>query len=982
MRARLFDQLDQTGTDRPALVVAPAGFGKTTLLAQYAHRHDGPVVTYHADAMDAAHGDTAVRLVEAVRAAARRAKADTAGWPDARRDDAADRAEARAAVAAARDPATAVTEAMAAAAERAGGLLVTLDNLDQLTGTPGEQVVSHVLARRPRGVQLVLGTRRMPRLNLLRHELAGETALVGPDDLRLRRWEVERLLDEVYGEPLPADGVALLTRRTGGWPAALALFHLATRGRPLVDRYKAAASPFARWPAFRQYFADTVLAGVAPHIVDFLLRTCPYERLTAERCAKVSDLDPALLDDLAQVHALPVTGRGDTYRYETAFRGFLEALHAERLGGPSLNEAHRRAGELLLAEEAYPEAARAFARAGDWTQLQLLLAEHGRAAVEPPTAELIELVPEHLRRDEPWFAYAEAVQHLLDAQLQDSYEDFDRAARLFGEGRWHRASTRQKLGVGALVAPRPPRGVKLHWTGWLRIAVGPHAVESIRDAELAPAESELIRLVAGIFGGGVPEGITRDTREARMGRGDSLVAVLGLHMVRTAIEVTRGRASTLALERVADEADQLGLGWVARLALACRALGGGTYSAADAYAVAAESRRAGDRWGYLLTTAVGSISEIRTGRIDPDRLTALAAEARELAADAIAEWALAFIALGQARRGEPGAAALAREAVERAEKAGVPGAAVVATLALSVTDPVRRPSLLREAAVRAEAAGLAPAVVQFWHSTYAAQVVAQPAPVVTIHCFGGFRMEIAGRPLDLSAVRPRARSALRLLAMRAGRYVHREVLIEALWSDLAPAAATRNLQVTISALRGLLEPASGRGKAQLLVRSGDAYGLVLPPGAYADTAAFTEAVQRWQQMRRGGTFAAEVDAMRAALAAYGGDLLPEEGPADWAVEAREEFRNDATRVARELATAELSQGHVAEAVRAAEQCIALDPHDDEAWQVLLRAYARSATPAKAADARRRYADMLAGLGVTGPTPQQLDGIPRQLRRHD
>jgi DNA-binding SARP family transcriptional activator len=170
----------------------------------------------------------------------------------------------------------------------------------------------------------------------------------------------------------------------------------------------------------------------------------------------------------------------------------------------------------------------------------------------------------------------------------------------------------------------------------------------------------------------------------------------------------------------------------------------------------------------------------------------------------------------------------------------------------------------------------------------------------------------------------------------------------------------------------------------MLVRSGDAYGITLPAGSYADTAAFTDAVQRWQQLRRAGSFASELDAMRAALAAYSGELLPEEGPAEWVVEAREHFRHLATRVARELATAELTQGNVAEAIRAAEQCISLDPHDDEAWQVLLRAYARSGTPARALDARRRYADMLARLGVPEPTDQQIrDGrhasVPRQRR---
>ncbi len=952
VRARLFDQLDATGPTRPALVVAPAGFGKTTLLAQYAHRHAGPVAAYHADAMEVAHGETAVRLVEAVL----RARKKDSGTHIQR---------ARELVADARDEWTAVTDAMAWAVEQLGDLLVTLDNVDQLSGTSGEAVIEQVLARRPRGVQLILGSRRMPRLNLLRHELVGEAALIGADDLRLRRWEVDQLLDQVYAEPLPADDVTRLTRKTGGWPAALALFHLATRGRPLADRQKAAQSCFGRWPAFRQYFAETVLQEMSEWTKDFLVETCVFEMLTAERCANFTKLNQ--LDELA---AAPVIARGDSYRVEPALRIHLEALLTDRIGAAAVRERHARAAEFLETENAYPEAARAYARAGDWTALRLLLAEAGPRVVEPPTGELIELVPEALSAQEPWLVYANAVHHLHEAQLPAALNGFERAATMFGSGIGRAACEMQKAGVGALVADTLPTG-RPHWTGWLRIAVGAHAAAATRTiTELSPVEAELIRLVGAVFGGGVPAGITRNSHEAAMGPGDSPVAALGLRLVRASLAVTQG-GPTLALERIADEADALGLGWIARIALAARALGRTWYNAADAYAVAAECRRGGDRWGYVLSTAVGLISEQRDGTLDEERLAALAAEARQVQADAIAEWALAFVALAQARRGVPGSATLAADAVKRAENAGVPGAAVVATLALAVTDPVRRPALLREAVARGDAAGLNPATVRFWQVQYADAVVAEAVPAVTIRCFGGFRMEIAGRAVDLAGVRPRARSALRLLASQAGRFVHREVLIEALWSDLAPAAATRNLQVTISALRGLIEPISGRGNNQLLVRSGDAYGINLPAGAYADTAVFAEAVQRWQRMRRSGNFAAEVDAMRTALAAYGGELLPEEGPADWAVEARDGFRQQAARVARELAAAELSRGNIAEAVRTAQQCIALDPHDDEGWQVLLRAYTRSDTPAKAADARRRYADMLAGLGVAHPGEQRF-----------
>ncbi|GAB1644636.1 hypothetical protein KRMM14A1259_50590 [Krasilnikovia sp. MM14-A1259] len=982
-RVRLFDQLDAATAAGPVLVLAPAGFGKTTLLAQYARRHPGPAAAYQADAMEVAHGDTAARLVEAVLAARRTRPGTGAGMPGAPELPPAEAArtwsDARRLVAEARDEATAVVEAMADAALEPGGLLLTLDDIHHLIGTPGEQLVAQVLARRPRDVQIVLAARRPPGTPLLRHQLAGDGGLIGLDDLRFRRWEVERLLDEVYGEPLPPEETALLARRTGGWPAGLAMFHRAIRGRPMADRSRAAAAPLERWPAFRQFFDESVLAGVPADLLDLLVRTCVLDVLTPDRCARLTGapVDAAMVESLIGTYALPMTAHGDSYRYEPPFRAHLAQLLAEQLGPVGLREWHRRSAEVLLDEDAPAEAARSLARAGDWPALHLLLTEHGATVIRPPAADLLELVPAAQRADEPWLAYAEAEHHLNNAQLPEALERFRVAEAMFaadaaaGGDTGLRAARGQLAEVESLLAETLPRQ-GLHWTGWLRVAVGPNAVQNTRRVtELAPAEAELIRLVGAVYGGGVPEEITRETRTVGIDARDSAVALLGLRLVRTCIAVARSKASPAALERIADEAEMLGLGWVARLALGARALGRTSYTAVDAYAVAAACRRAGDRWGHLLVTSIGVICEVRDGRLDEERLAALSAEATDMGAESIAAWADAFGAMARARRGAPGAARDAQAAIDRAEAARVSGAAVAGMLAVAVADPLRREALLRAAADRAAEAELPRDTFTFWVAAYAAGATATQAPAVQISCFGGFSMAVSGRPVDLALVRPRARSALRLLAMHAGRFVHREVLIEALWSDLAPAAATRNLQVTISALRGLLEPDSGRGKAQMLVRSGDAYGIVLPAGSYADTAAFTEAVQRWQQQRRSGSFASEVDAMRAALAAYGGELLPEEGPAEWAVEARDQFRQLATRVARELATAELTQGNVAEAIRAAEQCIALDPHDDEAWQVLLRAYARSATPAKALEARRRYADMLARLGVPEPTPQQL-----------
>jgi ATP/maltotriose-dependent transcriptional regulator MalT len=575
-RVRLFDQLDGAIGSGPALVLAPAGFGKTTLLAQYARRHIGPAAAYQADAMEVAHGDTATRLIEAVLSASRplpdvlpgdhsAGAADTPSHPDPARAV----ADARQIIEAARDETTAVLEVMATAAAEPGGLLLTLDHIDHLLGTPGETLLAQILARRPRNVQILLAARRQPGANVMRHELGRDGAVIGIDDLRFRRWEVERLLEEVYGEPLPPEDSALLARRTGGWPAGLALFHRGTRGRPMSDRCRAAAAPLERWPAFRQLFDEEVLPGVPPEVLGLLVRTCVFDVLTTERCSRLmgADVHGGQLESLVRAYSLPITTHGDSYRYEPPFRAHLALLLAERLGPVELREWHRRAAEVLVDEDAYAEAGRSLARAGDWLALQLLLAEHGRAVVRQPAAELIELVPAPYRTQEPWLVFAEAESLLNDAHVQAAAELFKAAAELFnnrrgtGDEAGLRATERELDEVDSLLRKTVVPRKGMHWAGWMRVAIGPHAVQSTRKVtDLAPAEAELARLIGAIYGGGVPEEITRETHTVGVDSRDSPIALVALRLVRTAIAVARGKSSPAVLERIADEAESRGAG--------------------------------------------------------------------------------------------------------------------------------------------------------------------------------------------------------------------------------------------------------------------------------------------------------------------------------------------------------------------------------------------------------------------------------------
>ena len=72
--------------------------------------------------------------------------------------------------------------------------------------------------------------------------------------------------------------------------------------------------------------------------------------------------------------------------------------------------------------------------------------------------------------------------------------------------------------------------------------------------------------------------------------------------------------------------------------------------------------------------------------------------------------------------------------------------------------------------------------------------------------FGRFEVIIHGVSLDLSALKPRVRTLLRLLAVQGGRPLHREVIVAALWPEADADSGARNLHVAVSSLRQTLEP--------------------------------------------------------------------------------------------------------------------------------------------------------------------------------
>ena len=231
-----------------------------------------------------------------------------------------------------------------------------------------------------------------------------------------------------------------------------------------------------------------------------------------------------------------------------------------------------------------------------------------------------------------------------------------------------------------------------------------------------------------------------------------------------------------------------------------------------------------------------------------------------------------------------------------------------------------------------------------------------------VRCLGGFSFVVNGEPVDESAAKPMERALLHVLAINPGERVHREALIEALWPEADGDAGLHRLQVAVSSLRRLLS-ASGADGSRILTRDGDGYRLALPVGSDCDVRDLEQAMRRAATARGAGDTGLEEEALVAAMASYGGPLMPGDGPADWVIEPRRRVQATVAEAAARLATLRLDRDDLQGAAEAARAGVAVDRYRDELWKLLIVAAERAGHHAEAGSARRAYEAVLEELGV-------------------
>lgn len=211
------------------------------------------------------------------------------------------------------------------------------------------------------------------------------------------------------------------------------------------------------------------------------------------------------------------------------------------------------------------------------------------------------------------------------------------------------------------------------------------------------------------------------------------------------------------------------------------------------------------------------------------------------------------------------------------------------------------------------------------------------APELRLRLLGGFRAERGGAVVPIAAWQRRsARALTKLLAAAPGHALHREQVIERLWPGADLESALNSFGKALHAARRALEPELLPRESSSYLRLTDAVVALDPEHVWVDADHFELVAER--ALRR-----PDIEALERALAAYGGELLPEDRYEDWCASRRDCATELHLRLLTALADALAARGSYAAAAARLRDVLEHDPTREAAHRALMSVHAAAGT---------------------------------------
>jgi LuxR family transcriptional regulator, maltose regulon positive regulatory protein len=424
-RSRLRQRLEEGLGQALILVCTPAGFGKTTLLADWAASTAMPVAWLSLDPDD----NDPARFWRYVVAALERA-----GVPVAERVGSLSphggEASSHAVV-------TAVINELEALADE---VVLALDDYHVIESASIHDGVAFLVNHLPPQLHLVIAGRSDPPLPLARLRAAGRLCELRAADLRFTPEETAAFLRDLWELELAPEAVTVLESRTEGWAVGLQLAALSLRDRPDPDVFLDAFTGTHRF--ILDYLSEEVLERQPEPVRAFLLQTSVLERLSGPLCDAVTgtsggqDMLEAL--ERANLFLVSLDEERRWYRFHHLFADLLRAS-LQRSHPELVPELHRRAADWCQQHGLIDDAVRHRLGSGDAPSAARLVEEHLdetlRRGEDVILQRWLSVLPEEAVKAVPALCLAQGLMEFHLGHLDSVERLLEHAERAFNPGR-------------------------------------------------------------------------------------------------------------------------------------------------------------------------------------------------------------------------------------------------------------------------------------------------------------------------------------------------------------------------------------------------------------------------------------------------------------------------------------------------------------------------------------------------------------------
>jgi LuxR family transcriptional regulator, maltose regulon positive regulatory protein len=442
LRPRLQEQIARGLRGPLTLITAPAGFGKTTLVASCIAGCGMPVTWLSLDKND----NQTERFLDYLAAALQETD-PTIG------------SEARQLLAGSTPTLSEVVlTSLINDLDRANSAIaLVLDDYQSISSQIVHEAVTFLLEHCPKTFHLLIATRSDPPLPLARLRARGQTVELRAADLRFTEPEATQFLNEIMGLGLDTRSVAALTERTEGWIAGLQMAALSMQGRQDVPGFIEGFSGTNRY--ILDYLLEEVLASQTPEIQHFLLYTSILERLTAPLCDFLLAMDDkprlslegelapqslsasksaSVLEYLERVNLflVPLDDKRRWYRYHHLFADLLHTQLNKSLRDQGLEELHLRASEWYEQNGLTLDAIHHASLASDFERIERLIEQNYIEMSNQGEMFWIRYWLGKLSKElvyrRPWLCLYEALHHSWFGQLDEADLFLDEAKKRIG----------------------------------------------------------------------------------------------------------------------------------------------------------------------------------------------------------------------------------------------------------------------------------------------------------------------------------------------------------------------------------------------------------------------------------------------------------------------------------------------------------------------------------------------------------------------